>query len=107
MYVMHSVDKLALYESREHQRRHVVQVNHIAIGGGFADGPGGMIEVLQVVVDLAANRPLRVFVEPTGLHADGGFAIGVNHDIDTGILQPFRQLRDKEFGSTVFFRGNR
>ncbi len=108
VHVMHGVDELAVrHEAREHQRGHTVEMNDIAIFGRIADGPGGMIEVLQIVENLAPDRPLRFFVEPAGLDADRRLAIRIDDHIDILFLQSLSQLSDKEFRPSIGLWGYR
>src|SRR5947209_2821503 len=53
--MMDRVNKRSVHDAGVRQSRYVVQVDHVASGRGVGDGPGTVIDVFKVVVDLAPD----------------------------------------------------
>ena len=90
--MMDRVDEGPCREPGVHQPRQVVQVDHVAAFHCIAYRPGGVIDVLQVVVDFARYWPARLVVKPTPLHRHSRFAVGVHDRVHAELLQACCQL---------------
>ena len=74
---------------------------------GIAHRPSGVIQILEIVVNLSLDRPLAARVEPAIFYADGGFAVAIHHRRMAQLLQAFRQVGDEQLGAAIFFGWNR
>src|SRR5579864_3796484 len=76
--MMNGVDEGQVYELAAGKSRAIVQVYDVAIGRSITNGPGSVMHIFQIVVELALDRPLRLSVDKAQFRIDGGFSVGVN-----------------------------
>ena len=69
MDVVHGIHELVLHIPGKHERRNIVQMDDVAIFARIANRPRRVIHVLEVVEDLALDRPLGIFIEPASFHS--------------------------------------
>src|SRR5689334_20177612 len=85
----------------------VVHVDQVEIlSRGVADRPRAMVDRLESGVGILLQRPIRIFVEPPKLAADTRCTVCVHSNVVSAIGQPFGEISQKEFGSSVCNGGN-
>src|SRR5690348_12750141 len=88
-------------EPRADQAGCIIDMNNIAGTRRVLDGPGGVVQVFEVVVNFAFDWPLRLGKEPAGFRIHSGFPIGIDHNVHSRIPQPRSQLCDEQFGAAI------
>ena|SRR5579859_944598 len=63
-----------------------LHVNEIALLQGIGGGPGRVVKLFEPGKLGLLDGPLGVLVEPAAFGLDGGFAVGIDHDIHVGLF---------------------
>src|SRR6185437_3663322 len=66
-----------------------------------------MVGIFELGLNIAVYRPLHFAVEVAVLHRHRGFAIGIDHGIDSAAQQTLRKVRDKQFRAAIELWGHR
>src|SRR4051794_13522165 len=86
--VMDGVDERGLYKTRIGKARRVVEVNDVTgVVCRVTYGPGGMCDVLKIVVYVPPERPLWIRVHPTLLNINGRGADRIHHNLYTPLFK--------------------
>src|SRR5690348_2917671 len=84
--MMNGVNERAVDITGADEAGSIIDMNKVAGTSRILHRPGGVIQVLEVVINLAFDRPLCLREKPAGFSPGAGFPIGVNDDIQASLL---------------------